>query len=152
MDDLGHRDELLLGIRPIGEVGDGALFGLLGHVGVPGSHGSEELAVVFDLIHRWDIDALDLRELSEQALGCRRSCRCASTRRRVGDVTDDFFAVAEHGQVDEVGDRFGVVGAMTTDCDEWIGIGTPSRVDRHAGKIDAVDEVRVVNSAERLKR
>ena len=60
----------------------------------------------------------------------------------VGDVTDDFFAVAEHGQVD-VGDRFGVVGAMTTDCDEWIGIGTPSRVDRHAGKIDAVDEVRV---------
>ena len=32
---------------------------------------------------------------------------------------------------------------MTTDCDEWIGIGTPSRVDRHAGKIDAVDEVRV---------
>ena len=49
VDDLGHRDELLLGIRPIGEVGDGALFDLLGHVGVPGSHGGEELAVVFDL-------------------------------------------------------------------------------------------------------
>ena len=36
VDDLGERHELVLGVRPVGEVGDGALLDLGRHVGVAG--------------------------------------------------------------------------------------------------------------------
>ena len=43
---LGHRNELLLGVGPVAEVGNGALLDLFGHVWVAGRDSSEELAVV----------------------------------------------------------------------------------------------------------
>ncbi len=61
----------------------------------------------------------------------------------LGDLGDDLFAVAEHDQVDEVGDRLRVVGAVAPHHDERVLGPSVGGTDRDARQVDAVEEVRV---------
>ena len=144
MDHLGERHELALGVGPIGEVGDGALLDPLGHVGEPGGDGDEGGAVVGALVERRDVDALELGEVAQEALAA--ACRLARhlpRRDHLADLGDDLLAVAEHDDVDEVGERLGVEGAVAPDHDEQVVVGPAGGVHRHAGEVDALEDVGV---------
>ncbi len=117
VDDLGERHEGPLRVRPIGEIGHGALVDGGGHVGVAGFDRHEAGAVVLDVVHRRHVDAGQSGELAEQRLASRPAGGLPVAD-DVGDLTDDLFAVAEHGHIDEVGERLGVERAVPTDHDQ----------------------------------
>jgi hypothetical protein len=144
--DLGQRDELVARVRPLGEVRDGALLDPLGHVRVAGRDGADAAAValVGDLVHRRHVHALDPRELTEHALAAALgAARGLPSGDHLGDLGDDLFAVAQHDEVEEVGERLGVVGAVPARGHQRVlgaALGGPHR---HARQIDAVEEVGV---------
>ena len=61
----------------------------------------------------------------------------------LGDLPDDFFALAEHEQVDVVGQRFRVERGVATGGDERMLRSPVFAAHRHAGEIDHVEDVRV---------
>ncbi len=64
-------------------------------------------------------------------------------RHDLGDLGHDLLAVAQHHEIQEVGDRLGVVGAVPAGRHERV-LGTPvGRPHRHTGEVDAVQHVRV---------
>ena len=142
--DLGQRDELVLGVGPVGQVGDRALGHLGGHIRVARRDGHEGGAVVGGLVHRGDVDTRDRGQGPEHALAAARS---APSRLPVphdlGDLADGLLAVADHEEVDEVGQWLGVVRAVAPGADEGVLRGPRRRPDRDAGEVDAVQDVRV---------
>ena len=144
MHDLGERHELLLGVGPGGEVGDRALLHPRGHVGEPRRDRAEGGAVVLAVVEARDVHALDLGEVAEEPLAAALGAPGPLPRRHhLGDLGDHLLAVAEDGDVDEVGQRLGVERAVAADHHEGVGGGAASRVQRDAGEVDALEDVRV---------
>jgi len=56
----------------------------------------------------------------------------------VGELTNDFFPIAEHHDIDEVGDGFGVVGAVPANHDQGVATGSVGGMQWQTGKVDAV--------------
>ena len=78
----------------------------------------------------------------------RTSARSAPTAGLPGrhggvDLADHLLAVAQHDEVEEVGQGLRVVGGVTTGADQRVRSGPIRRPDGHAGQIDAVQDVRV---------
>ena len=144
MHNLGQGHELSFGIRPVCKISDRALLHRGRHIGESRCDLRNERTVVCHSVHRRDIDAGDLRQLpqhfSARTIGTTGALPFAH---ELSDLANDLLAVAQHDKVDEIGDGFGVVGAMTTHADQRIGVCTGSRVNRNACEVNAVEEVRV---------
>ena len=69
--------------------------------------------------------------------------RAFHSRITVGDRQRDLLAVAQHGGVDEVGDRLGVEGGVTTGQHDRVVLAPIDRVQRHPGQVDRVQHVGV---------
>ena len=142
MHHLDERDELLLRVGPLGEVGDGALVDAVGHVGEARAHLGDERAVVLDVVHRRHVDAGDGGQLAQHALagGAPGALPRAD---HLGDLADRLLAVADDERVDEVGHRLGVERAVAADDHERV-LGTALLgPHRHAGEVEALEHVRV---------
>ena len=110
MDDLGHGTSCCLGY------GQSARSATVRFSTFSGTSGYRETAARNSPSYRPRTSMGHRRPRSSRALGADLSgagvlAVALPLADEVGDVTDDFFAVAQHDQVDEVGDRFGVVGA-----------------------------------------
>ena len=55
----------------------------------------------------------------------------------------DLLAVAEHGGVDEVGDRLGVEGGVAAGDDDRVVVAAVDRVQRDPGEVERVEHVGV---------
>ena len=153
VDDLGERDQLVAGVGPLGEVGDRALLDALGHVGVAGPHLADEGALVVDLVHRRHVDALDVAQLAQHRLaGALAAARRLPLPQHDRDVGHDLFPVAQHDEVEEVGQRLGVVGAVPARRHQRV-LGTPlGRPHRHPGQVDGVEQVRIRQLGRQVER
>ena len=140
--DLDERHELVLRVRPLAEVGDGALVDAIGHVGEPWAHLGDERAVVRDLVHRRHVDARDRRQLAEHALAAVRPERFHAAD-DLGDLADGFLAVADHERVDEVGHRLRVERAVAADDDERVLRAALLGPHRDPGEVEALQHVGV---------
>ena len=78
--DFDERHELVLRVRPLGEIGDRALVDQRRDVGEARRDRADERAVVLDVVHRRHVDAGDRRELAQHGFA-RSRARRASTRR-----------------------------------------------------------------------
>ena len=140
--DLDERDQLVLRIGPLGEVGDGPLLDRRRDVGIPGSDGDEGRSVVLDVVQGRHVHASHRGELAQDALPAVTTG--ALPRREHGvDLADDLFAVADDEGVDEVGQRLRVERAVPAGDDERDGRTAVLATDGDAGEVDAVQEVRV---------
>ena len=141
---LGERHQLVAGIGPVGQVGHGALLDLGGHVGIARGHRGQVLALVGHLVHRGHVHARHRRQPAQDLL---TGALGAPGRLPVGhhlvDLPHHLLAVAQHDQVQEVGQRLGVVGAVAAGHDQGVLGPALGRPDRHAGQIDAVQQVGV---------
>ena len=142
MHHLDERHELVLRVRPLGEVGDGALVDPLGHVGEARPHLGDERAVVLDLVHRGHVDARDRGELAQHALA-GGAPGALPRRDDLGDLADRLLAVADHERVDEVGHGLGVERAVPTDDHERVLGAAVLGPHRHAGEVEALEDVGV---------
>ena len=61
----------------------------------------------------------------------------------LGDLRDDLLTVADHEEVDEVGERLRVVGAVPAGADQRMLGAAGLGPHRHAGEVEAVEDVRV---------
>ena len=142
MNDLGERHQLLLGIRPVGQVGDGALFDALGHVREAWCDRPQPWAVVGDLVHRRHVHARDGRQGPQHGLSRPgRSPGRLPLPHHVRDLADRFFAVTHHEQVDEVGEGLGVESAVAPGDDQQVLRDPVGGPHRHPGEVDAVEDV-----------
>ena len=105
--DLDERHELTLRVRPLGEIGDGALVDDRGNVGEARPHLGDVRAVVVDVVHRRHVHARDRRELAQHRLATRAAALPRADD--VGDLADDLFAVADDERVDVLRERLRVV-------------------------------------------
>ena len=142
MHDLDERDELVLRVRPLGEVGDGALVDDRGDVGVARRDRPHDRAVVLDVVERRDVDARDRRELAQHRLA-RRAAAALPRADHLGELGDDLFAVADHERVDVLGERLGVVGAVPARDHDRVRRRPVLVADRHPREVDEVEQVRV---------
>ena len=150
--DLDERDELLLRVRPVGEVGDRALVDDRGHVGEPRRDRADERAVVLDVVHRRARRRRGSSRARAAPLRGRRPAAALPRADDLGDLADDLFAVADDERVDEVGERLGVVRAVPArDHDRVLGAAVLV-ADRDAREVDAVQQVRVDELGREVER
>ncbi len=143
VDDLGERHELVAGVGPLGEIGDGALLDDRRHI-VESRLDRGEATVVGEahVVHRGHVDARDLGQRPQHgfAAGLAGTLPAAHD---LADLGDHLFAVAEHEEVDEVGQGLGVVGAVSPGADEQVIGATVGGPDRTASEIHTVQDVGV---------
>ena len=141
---LDERHELVLGVGPVAEVGDGALVDALGHVGEARPHLGDERAVVVDLVHRRARRRPGM-VASSRSTPSRRAC----ARERfhaadhLGDLAHRLLAVADHERVDEVGHGLGVERAVPADDHERVLGPAVLGPHGHAGEVEALEHVGV---------
>ena len=142
MDDLDQGHELLLRVGPLGEVGDGALVDLGGHLVEAWAHLPDERPVVLDVVHGGDVHARDRRQLTEDALA-GGATGALPRRDHLAHLADCLLAVADDEGVDEVRHGLGVVRAVPAGDDERRVRCSALTPDGHAGEVEAVQDVRV---------
>ena len=106
---LGQRDQRLLRVRPGVEVHRRALVHPERHVR-PVRHDPLDPAVgqVVDVVEARHVDALGARQAQQQLVAAAGAALGLPLPDDAGDLQDRLLAVAEHGGVDEVGDRLRV--------------------------------------------
>ena len=98
---------------------------------------------VVDVVERRHVDVAGLSQPEEQ-LGAAAGAALGLERPGdVGDVEDGLLAVAEHGGVDEVGDRLRVERAVAADQHDRVVVGAVLGVQRDAGQVERVEHVGV---------
>jgi hypothetical protein len=150
-----ERYELLLRVRPVGEVGDGALLDTRGNVVVAGSYLPEEGAVVLHVVQRGDVHALDRGEVAQHCLARGARVRADGPLPRtddIGDLPDRFLAVAHDEHVDVLGERLGVERAVAARHDDRVTGGAILVADRHTGEVHAVEHVGVDELGRQVER
>ncbi len=98
------------------------------------------VAVVRDVVHRRHVDARDLRQLSQHRLAIGAAGGLPRTE-HLGDLGDDFFALAQYGGVDEIGEWLGIECGMAADHHEQIVGAAIGGVQRSTSQIDHVEHV-----------
>ena len=151
--DLDERDELVLRVRPVGEVGDGALVDGRGHVGVAWADGDEGRAVVLDVVHRRHVDARDRRELAQDALAATCAARRASTRAStsvISPTTSSPSPITKASTKSASGSGLKAQWPPATTS----GCSGPAVLAAHrdAGEVDAVQDVRVDELGREVER
>src|SRR5258705_271362 len=84
-----------------------------------------------------DVSAGDLRDRAQHVLP-RAATGTLPRTDHLGDLGDDFLAVAHDGEVEEVGQRLGVVRAVSTGTDERVRRTSVTRPHGDSGEVDAV--------------
>ena len=135
--DLGERHELAASGRASRPGRRSVRFSTTAGRGGVDRHGGLEPAVgqVAGLVQRRDVDALDPGQRAQdvEALGPTAGDPRGDD---LGDLADDLLAVAEHDEVEEVGERLGVVGAVAAGADERVArrCGRPPAPARRPGR------------------
>ena len=137
-----ERHELVLGVRPVAEIGDRALVDPFGDVGEAGADLGDEGAVVLDRVHGGHVDAGDRGQLPQHPLAGGTAGPLPG-RDHLGDLADGLFAVADHEGVDEVGHGLGVERAVPADDDERVLGPAILRPHRDAGEVETLEHVGV---------
>ena len=88
------------------------------------------------------VDAGDLGRAREGSRSRARAARRLPVADDIGDLGHDLFAFAEHGGVDEVGERLGVEGGVPADDHERVARAAVGGVERDAGEVDHLEHVR----------
>ena len=129
---LGEGNQLLLGVGPVREVGDGALLDD-GRRGGIDRHGGLESTVgeVPGFVEGRHVDALDASEGSQDVEPVGAASGLPGGDGRV-DLADHLLAVTQHHEVEEVGERLRVVGGVATGPDQRLRRGAIGRSDGHA--------------------
>ena len=140
---LGQRHELLLGVGPVGQIGHRALLDHGGHVAVARLDGHQPAALVDGLVHGRHVDPGHPGQGPQHPGAPACSARRLPVPHHLGDVAHRLLAVAEHREVEEVGQRLGVVGAVAPGADQRIRVVPGSSPDGHTREIDAVQHVGV---------
>ena len=114
----------------------------------------ERGAVVGDVVHRRHVHTRDPRPARAARPHATVAAAPADLPRPhdLGDLGDDLLAVTEHDEVEEVGERLGVVRAVAAGADERVfgpAVGGP---DGHPGQVDAVEHVRVDELGRQVER
>ena len=119
-------------------------FSTIGGRGGIDRHGGLESAVceVPGFVEGRHVHALDASEGSQDVEPVGATSRLPGCDGRV-DLADHLLAVAQHHEVEEVGERLRVVGGVATGPDQRLRCGAIGRSDGHPGEIDAVEDVRV---------
>ena len=145
VDDLGERHELALGIGPRGQVADRALLYDLRHASLEGlDRGDAPVVEVAHVVEAGHVDARDPCQLPQHVAAALLGPPPGLPRGdHLGDLADHLLAVAQHDEVEEVGEGLGVVGAVASGADQRVGAGPASCVQRDAGQVEAVQDVRV---------
>ena len=141
---LGQRHQGPGRVGPVGQVRHRALGDGGRHRGVD-RHGARQASFgVRRLVERRDVDPLERGQPPAQAVA--RALRLGLGQpvpHHLVDLAHHLLAVAQHEGVDEVGQRFGVEGAVPTGQHQRVGGAPLGRVQRHTGQVDEVDHVGV---------
>ena len=144
VDHLGEGDELVLGIRPRGQVGDGPLLHPLRDVGEPGLDRDDARAVVGHVVEGGHVHPGHAGQLPQHAFPAAGGlARGLPPPEHLGDLPHRLLPVAQHHEVEVVGQRLGVVGAVAPGTHQRGVVGPIGRPHRHPGQIDAVEHVGV---------
>jgi hypothetical protein len=143
VDNLGQRDQLVLRIRPLGEVGDRALLHLLWGGRVDRSNaGKRPVIAVVRGVQARHVDACDPGEGHVDILAGGPPLRLPCGHHRT-DLRHHLLAVPQDGGVDEVDQRLRVVGAVAAHQHERVLRATVGGQDRDPGEVEALEQVRV---------
>ena len=108
-------------------------------------HGARQASLgVRRLVERRHVDPLERGQPPAQAVA--RALRFRPDQpipQHLVDLAHHLLAVAQHEGVDEVGQRFGVEGAVPTGQHQRVGGAPLGRVQRHTGQVDEVHHVGV---------
>ena len=110
----------------------------VGHDGLDGAVGG-----VRHVVELRDVDPAADREAAQQLVAAAGLALGLPLAHDLGDRQHDLLAVAEHGGVDEVGDRLGVEGGVAAGEHDRVVVGAIGRVQRDAGEVERVEHVGV---------
>ena len=144
VDGLGERDERRLRVRPLVEVHHGVLLDPRRHAGAVRRDGRDaSVRPVRHVVEARDVHAAGRGEAGEQPVASAGTSLGLPVAHDVGDRADDLLAVAEHGGVDEVGDRLRVERGVPAGDDDRVRLVAVGRVQRDAGEVERGEQVRV---------
>ncbi len=134
----------VLRIRPRVEVHDGVLADADRHA-LPVRNGGLDPAVrqVGDVVEARHVHAAGLGQAQQQLVPAAGAPGGLPLTYKVGDGADDLLAVAEHGDVDEVGDRFGVERRVPAGDDDRMRLVPVHGVQRDGGEVERGEHVGV---------
>ena len=151
--DLGERGERPFRVGPLAEIGNGALVHHRRYVGITRGHRHQRRAVVLDVVQRRHVHPGDVRQGTQHRLA---AARCAPgglpLAHHGGDLGDHLLALAEHGQVDEVGQRLGIErGVPTHHHQRMLGAAGRRRATGTSARSIMFSTLVYTSSADRLK-
>ena len=100
------------------------------------------LRVVCGRVKGRHIDARDSGRTAQETAPAARTSFFLPCDQGVANIDDDLLAIAEHKEIEEVGDRFRVVDAGPAADDEGMLLGAFRRVKRQPCEIEHVERVR----------
>ena len=152
MHHLGERHDLLLGIGPVAQVGDGSLLYDSGGGRIDRGRDLEApVGEVARLVQRRYVHPVDPGERSQHidASGTATRLPCANG---FVDLAHHLLAIAEHHEVEEVRERLGVVGGMAACADQRV-LGAPIlRPNGYSREVEAVEHVGVDELGRQVER
>ena len=112
--------------------------GPVGHDRLDGAVGG-----VDDVVELRDVDVAADREPAQQLVAAAGAVLGLPLADDLGDREHDLLAVAEHGGVEEVGDRLGVERRVAAGEHDRVVVAAVDRVQRDAGEVEGVEHVGV---------
>ena len=98
--------------------------------------------IVLGRIKGRHVDARNPRSAAQEAASAVRPPRLLPCDQSVAHLDDDFLAVAEHEEVEEVGDRLRIVYARAAADDEGLLVRALRRMERQPCEVKHVERVR----------
>ena len=141
---LGQRHQRVARVRPRVEVHQGVLGDAPRNARTVG-HDALDAAVgqVRDVVELGDVDAAGDGQSHEQLVAAAGSPVVLPLPDDVADGEHDLLAVAEHGGVDEVGDRLGVERGVAAGQHDRVVVAAVGCVQRHPGQVERGEQVGV---------
>jgi hypothetical protein len=110
---------------------------------VGGDGGDRAVGGVRDVVERRHVDAAAHREPAQQLGAAAGSTLALPLAHHLRDREHHLLAVAEHGGVEEVGDRLRVERRVAAGEHDRVVLGAVAGVHRDAGQVEGVEHVRV---------
>ena len=155
---LGQRDQRFPRIRPEVKVHDRVLADLPRDAG-PVRDDPLDTAVgeIGHVVEPRDVHTATRGEPQQQPVAAAWAARVLPLANDFGDGEDDLLAVAQHGGVDELGDRFRVERRVSPGDDHRVFVAPVDRLDRDACQLERSEHVRVTElggegDAEKIER
>jgi hypothetical protein len=141
---LGQRDQRLLRVRPLVQVHDRVLGHPERHAGlVRRDPADAAVGQVVDVVEARHVDVAGLGQAEQQLLAAAGAALGLPRPDDVGDREHRALAVADHGGVQEVGDRLGVERGVPAGQHDRVLVGPVPGLERDPGQVQRVQHVRV---------